>query len=217
MFLGLISQQDSLKSQKEELSLQREDLKLYKDELEKNTIALKSQEDQLKKQIGIMERQQDEETFFKLLSSHQEFCKSLRYKSAGETTATDREYFQIMHKIFIHNHHWESKDLAYTIDKFQHFQQNYSHAFDTYFRIVYQIISWVDTSALEKKFFYISILRAQLTKFELFFIFYNGLSIKGKKLKDLIEKYHFVTYISEEDLVEKEHLQQYEFFAKKYS
>ena len=65
---------------------------------------------------------------------------------------------------------------------------------DHYFRHLYRIIKFVDdTTIIEsktKKYEYICILRAQLSDYELGFLFYNCLSDNGReKFKPLIEKY----------------------------
>lgn len=65
---------------------------------------------------------------------------------------------------------------------------------DHYFRHLYRIIKFVDDAAIieskTKKYEYICILRAQLSDYELGFLFYNCLSDNGReKFKPLIEKY----------------------------
>lgn len=68
--------------------------------------------------------------------------------------------------------------------------------FDHYFRHLYRIVKFVDTTPFlpkndfETRYNYIGILRAQLSRNELIFLFYNGLSCYGnEKFKELIEKY----------------------------
>lgn len=65
---------------------------------------------------------------------------------------------------------------------------------DHYFRHLYRIIKFVDDAIIieskTKKYEYICILRAQLSDYELGFLFYNCLSDNGReKFKPLIEKY----------------------------
>ena len=65
---------------------------------------------------------------------------------------------------------------------------------DHYFRHLYRIIKFVDDATIieskAEKYKYICILRAQLSDYELGFLFYNCLSDNGKdKFKPLIEKY----------------------------
>lgn len=62
------------------------------------------------------------------------------------------------------------------------------------FRTLYQLIKWVNKQnpnilSTEKKFHYISIARAQLSDAELAYLFYNGLTERGKKFNALINKY----------------------------
>lgn len=65
---------------------------------------------------------------------------------------------------------------------------------DHYFRHLYRIVKFVDDAEIikskTKKYEYICILRAQLSDYELGFLFYNCLSDNGReKFKPLIEKY----------------------------
>lgn len=64
---------------------------------------------------------------------------------------------------------------------------------DHYFRYFYRILKFIDDTELidsQQKYYYASIFRAQLSRYELLFIYYNGLSKFGnQKLKPLLEKY----------------------------
>lgn len=78
---------------------------------------------------------------------------------------------------------------------------------DHYFRYLYRILKFIDQSDLiddNLKYRYSSILRAQLSEYELVLIYYNGLSSKGKKLKPLLEKYSILKNLRKEDLANTE-------------
>lgn len=64
---------------------------------------------------------------------------------------------------------------------------------DHYFRYFYRILKFIDDTELidsQQKYYYASIFRAQLSRYELLMIYYNGLSKFGReKLKPLLEKY----------------------------
>lgn len=89
--------------------------------------------------------------------------------------------------------------------------------FDHYFRHLYRIVKFVDqTPFLPKDDFntrynYIGILRSQLSKNELIFLFYNGLSSYGsEKFKGLIEKYAMLKNIRLDLLANDEDIELYE-------
>lgn len=97
--------------------------------------------------------------------------------------------------------------------------------FDHYFRHLYRIVRFVDqTPFLPKDDFitrynYIGILRSQLSKNELIFLFYNGLSSYGsEKFKGLIEKYAILKNIRLDLLANDEDIELYERkFDKNYN
>ena len=65
---------------------------------------------------------------------------------------------------------------------------------DSYFRNLYRIILWIDSQSSERmgqeqKWFYVSILRAQLSWIEMVYLFYNGYTERGKNFRRLVEKY----------------------------
>ena len=67
--------------------------------------------------------------------------------------------------------------------------------FDSYFRHLYRIYKYIDESPLiddSERYDYSSIVRAQLSEYELLVLFYNALTINDNgefKFKRLIEKY----------------------------
>lgn len=79
------------------------------------------------------------------------------------------------------------------------FYQVRQHELGHYFRNLYHIIKYVDKAEALKgedadieyknRRRYTSLVRAQLSVFELCLIFYNGLGSEGKEFKQLIEKY----------------------------
>lgn len=74
----------------------------------------------------------------------------------------------------------------------------------SYFRLLYRICRFVDTSILseEKKHDYINILRAQLTSSELLHLRYNADLSEGKNFMQLINKYNLVKHLPTFELLE---------------
>lgn len=77
--------------------------------------------------------------------------------------------------------------------------------FDHYFRHLYRIFKFVKYSTLikdEDRYEYSSIVRSQLSKYELIWLYYNGLSKYGKeKFKPLIEEFALLKNLRKELLV----------------
>ena len=80
--------------------------------------------------------------------------------------------------------------------------------FDHYFRLMYRILKFVDNTKLiedkdKYKYDYTCILRALLSRYELVWLYYNGLSDYGsERFKPLIEKYSMLQNLREELLAD---------------
>jgi hypothetical protein len=81
--------------------------------------------------------------------------------------------------------------------------------FDHYFRFLYRILKFIKESPLvdnyDEEYEYAAILRSLLSRYELVWLYYNGLSIYGlDKLKPLIERYAMLKSLRDDLLVETE-------------
>lgn len=74
--------------------------------------------------------------------------------------------------------------------------------FDHYFRHLYTIIKFIDNAnflSFDEKYKYTTMVRATLSRHELIWLFYNGISSVGKqKFKQLIERYSLLKNIRED-------------------
>ena len=79
--------------------------------------------------------------------------------------------------------------------------------FDHYFRFLYRILKFIQTSPLvtsfEEEYEYTCMLRAMLSRYELVWLYYNGLTYGKDKLKPLIERYAMLNNLREDLLVGK--------------
>lgn len=57
-------------------------------------------------------------------------------------------------------------------------------------------------TTIEDKWFYIRVVRAQLSVFELSLLFYNCLSVTGKGFQGLVEEFTLLKTIEDRDLIE---------------
>ena len=213
-FAGLIA---TLLYQKNELKLQREELKLTREELQ-------GQRKEFEEQNKTMKRQRFENTFFNMLSLQQEIVANLSYENPQKGTIFSRANTYQKRNVF---------DGLYTDayiiykdklchggikDKLRNGYLEYSSIrglsfFDHYFRHLYRIYKYVDSSDLiadEERYNYACIIRSQLSDYELIMLFYNCLTENGReKFKPLIEKYTTFNNLRDELLANKEHKKEY--------
>ena len=206
------------------LLYQREELKLQRKELNEQKLEFREQNKTLK-------RQRFENTFFNMLSLQQEIVANISFdevktifdfnthtQDEQRTSYNGRSLFREMYL-----------NLKVSIDKKQFYQgvkgaiqaNNYSAysyisattRFDHYFRHLYRIFKYVDTSDLildDERYEYICIVRSQLSDYELVMLFYNCLSTNGKdKFKPLIERYSIFNNLRVELLAKNEHKEAY--------
>ena len=127
------------------------------------------------------------------------------------------------HKVFVETQYPQAaqkrsmeeklKIINYIYEKFYtKFQGDLGH----YFRTLYHVIKFVDScdllndgnekQTIKNKRRYTSIVRAQLSQYELALLFYNGVSDYGEeKFKPLIERYGLLENFNTKDLPDQEH------------
>lgn len=200
-FAGLIV---TLLYQKEELKLQREELAQTREEL-------KGQREEFEEQNKTMKRQRFENTFFNMLSLQQEIVANISFDEV-KTIFDFNTHTQDEHRTSYNGRALFRElylNLKVSIDKKHSYQgvkgaiqaNNYgvysyisaTTRFDHYFRHLYRIFKYVDTSDLipdDERYEYACIVRSQLSDYELVMLFYNCLTSNGRaKFKPLIEKY----------------------------
>lgn len=218
-FTGLIY---TIILQRRDLEIQRHDLKLQREEIALNRKEMEEQTAEFEKQNETLKIQRFENTFFNMLSQFQEVVNSLTasYKSRGDEIVVDgREVFKVGFEdmsVFIIEKPENDKELR----RYKGIKgtlkseglEGYVKAdvpsnFDHYFRLLYRILKFVkDTpliSEFDDEYEYTSMLRAILSRYELVWLYYNGLSEYGcEKLKPLIERYAMLKNLREDLLVE---------------
>lgn len=199
-FAGLIF---TIILQKNELALQRKELSLTHEEL-------KGQKEQLEEQNKTLKIQRFENTFFNMLSQFQEVVSGITYTlDFGEKTKVykGRElFYEGFENLEVKTRQESSFDENSRFDSLRECiekegLQGYASVemptyFDHYFRLLYRILKFVEKTDLigkdndKEKYVYTSMIRAMLSRYELVWLYYNGLSVYGnKKLKPLIEKF----------------------------
>ncbi|RQM78576.1 hypothetical protein EHZ47_00240 [Aeromonas jandaei] len=200
-FLGIIAS----------IFIQSEELNDTRREIAKQTEQFKSQTDALNKQNF-------ENTYFKLLSLNNEILKlvSVDYTTTefGERnnySGQGRDAFKKLSEAFKTYRRVHSQ---YSIGFcFELFHRDVEDVLGHYFRAVYQCLKLIDGSLLchYQKKEYANMLRAQMSKYELELLFYNCISKLGcDKFRPLLEKYEFFEHLSSDFNINKEHLLYYE-------
>jgi hypothetical protein len=204
--------------QKEELELQRNELRETRAEF--------------KQQNQTLIQQKFENTFFQLLQAQNEIIKLIDLKRTDQTTGRDcfrlfyEKYFfeaidaykrEIKSKLGSVNVDIPANEMKLEINEIiavysAVFYKKYQSELGHYFRNLYQIIKFVDSSTLAEtdKYRYIKLIRAQLSSYELVLLFYNCLSKVGfHSLKPLVERYALFKNIDEDLLFDAVHKRKY--------
>lgn len=190
--------------QKKELGYQRKELKATRKEFQQQNITLK--------------KQRFENTFFQMLSLHNEIVNHLSYRE-GHNLFEKRQFFEGVYnhlknttiknsiklfKIPITDIKFENhKELITTTYKqfFTRFQSYLGH----YFRNLYYIYKYIYMTDLiedNEKQFYGAVARAQLSSFELLLIFYNSfLGLGFPKFRYLITEYDILANIDWKSII----------------
>jgi len=229
----------TIRLQHKELDFQKEELTLTRNELE-------GQKEEFKIQNNTLKIQRFENTFFQLLTLHHQIVNSIQYiqkydrnitKLSGrmlseqitrgnERTIEDAERLISGRHVFQLRYELLKKDIESIFSRKDINKEYYKHYEDFqndaghYFRNLYRIIKLVDNSnfTFEENYSYTSIVRAQLSDYELLWLFYNCLSENGEeKFKPLIEKYSLFKNIPTDKLANSEHVQLYNTSAIKRS
>jgi len=208
--------------------LQRKELKLQREELKETRKEFQIQNETLK-------IQRFENTFFNLLSLHHKIVEGIDFRriesksifgklafqedeedDGATIMLTGRDVFKLLYDRLYEDMKYQEDDFLETyLNHYEKSQADFGH----YFRNLYRILKLVDTTDFEFgssnwtkeklykiKYGYTSIVRAQISDYELLWIFYNCLSPNGiEKFKPLIEKYSFFKNIPQGKLAKKEH------------
>lgn len=194
--------------QKEELRLQREELRQTREEMSRQT----KEFDEQNKNLQI---QRFETTFFNMIGFLQEIIqglsvdttrlKPIKYRDPSgkfrrdfpeeEVTLKGIPVFEetyITTKICLKNNIQKNGIEGYNESKG-------NSLYDHYFRYLFRIMTFIDTSSsisdFRTRYQYMAMLRDQLSCYELIWLYYTGLSNKGQEMRPLIEKYAMLKHL----------------------
>ena len=195
--------------------LQRKELRLQREELEETRDVFKSQN-------STLENQKFENTFFQMLNLFHSIVNSIDLKVASNVEKKGRDCFlyyvqeiqkqkaQLIRQNQIKSKPLQTLNINDYIDFYDKAYQKYKSDLSHYFRTLYHIVKFIDSSTIEDKRQYISIVRAQLSSYEQILLFYNCLHKNGiEKFKPLIEKYNLLKNIDLNLLFDLDHKNHY--------
>ncbi len=214
---GVILFYEALRFQRTELKMQRHELELQRHEIIEQT-------EQQRMQNITLAHQAFENTFFQLMTLHNEIVESISMEINEQGILNEngtlklkiingRKCFVQYYNLFKRYFHFSleeinTKDLNVDMVEelvdnsyilfFEDSQANLGH----YFRNLFAIIKYVDTTSPKDKLFHIELIRAQLSNYELLLIYFHCLSRLGIKYKKLMEKYGFFYNLPHDELVE---------------
>ncbi len=185
----------TLRYQREDLNITREEFVLTRNEMKQARIDA--------------EEQATERTFFSMLNTYNNLVENLNARHPGMRTIQEgRRCFLVYTKIFSDKVDESARDKTLTTeliltedsvniealsDAYDQVYRKYYDAYQEYlghyFRYLYRMFKYIDEDTGKKADLYSKILRSQFTNHELALLFYNGLSVYGKKFKPYLEKY----------------------------
>jgi Putative phage abortive infection protein len=195
--------------------LQRQDLSLQRQELRATRKELAGQREEQEKQNKFLELQTFENTFFQMLRTLNDIVNSIDLRNPnGTITEQGRDCFLVFEgRLFRLIQQRAPSDLKCVGDVYSEYYRKYRQEVGHYYRVLYNLVKFVDQSQIADKRFYTNIVRAQLSDAEVYLLFYNCLSKLGaEKFKPLVEKYALLKMIQSEILFDKSHN---EFYASK--
>ena len=230
--------------QRNELRLQRKDLELQRNEFstQNQTLQLQRFENTFFNMLSL--QQQIVNDLFYSGKDKIWLQKDTEYGVAGEEVIDSvvikgRELFFFSFRKIGHYLTMDDgeKKSVLGMANYLHFKgiKNYDNSytpsfFDHYFRHLYTIIKFVDKSdflSFDEKYKYTTMVRATLSRYELVWLYYNGLSFVGRrKFKRLIEKYSLLKNIREDlltlskenrDIIEAKNFNKYGLHDSGYS
>lgn len=186
-FVGLII---AILLQKNELELQRQELSETREEF--------------KDQNKTMKKQRFENTFFNLLSLHNEIVSSASIDRGNNMYFTSRQVYEVIFNNFKMNYARNSTDTS--LDKtravFNDFYNRHEAILGHYYRNLYRIYDFISHSDIDDKIFYAKIVRAQLSNKEMVLLFYAAYFLdSGKGFQEHVSKYNVFDNLRPADLV----------------
>jgi len=197
-FAGLIF---ALLVQKEELRAQHKELARLVDEQKQTSEHLSGQREQLELQSRFISQQIFESNFFQILEGFGAFVASIATGTSARTyngqDALERIYYSMRKHM---TNAMADPDMEFD-DAYEQFYIKNKNDLGPYFRLIYNILKYIENSDTKDKKFYSNILRARLSSAELSLLFVNGASRYGSnKMAPLMKKYDLLKHFDDQSV-----------------
>lgn len=164
--------------------------------------------------IGTIQR--FENTFFLMVSLHQQILQDIYIHLKNKKILRGRRCFGFLYKEYLKAYEEQFKnssadELSLITETYFEFYEKRQDKLAHYFQTLYNIIKYVNEAdaGIDKKK-YINLIRAQLSVYELGLLFYNCLAELGRdKFKPLIEEYSLFKNMPKSILYTEEHTKLY--------
>jgi hypothetical protein len=200
--------------------LQKKELALQRYELAKTREQIEGQKEQLESQALTLRQQRFENTFFSLLDFCGSTVNSLEITINTYKYPTHRKgrdcFFEYYKEFRLEFGSVQSKHNALPLKElcdtaYSEFLRNRSLDVGHYFGTLHKVIQFVWFEEMDSKDFYIDIVRAQLTSYQLALLFYSSLSSSGSPyFKTTIELTHFFRDFPQNLLIDQSHTSLYD-------
>jgi len=225
IYVAFLGQKQQLLNQQLEIMHSQLELKYTREELA-------GQREEMASQNSTLKQQKFENTFFNLLSLHHQIVSNIdeieersAQKSVLYNPIKDEpiQYIVIRGRDVFKSAYQRFQDALEHNDRNHHdvYMEEYEKVqtdFGHYFRNLYRIIKFIDGTIFTKnsdenykaQYQYTSMVRAQLSDYELLWLFYNCLSDNGiEKFKPLVEKYCLFKNIPKDKIHDQKIISQY--------
>lgn len=181
----------TLHSQREELALQRQELA---------------------EQRQIFLRQQFEDTFFQLVALHDKVTDNLELRPGTADYRRGRACFPELLQRLADAYHRsdipDADDEQRLITAYVAFYREVEYMLGPYFRVMYNVLRYVDESRMTDKKVYANLVRAQLSSHELALLFYSAAFYqRGLGMRKYLGRYNILKHLPSDKLIEPAHIE----------
>jgi len=180
-------------------------MNLAKRQLEDSQKELALTRDEMKQSNSALRQQTFESTFFRMLEQFRQYTQSISYGSASGIDAFTSMRIDLKGR-YDSLHQIEDRK-ARSLSAYKEFYRDTAKWLGPYFRSLYHLHKLVHQSGLkdEARARYASLVRAQLSQYELVILFYNLLDERGLGLLPYVNYYGVLKHLDRGDLLDKQH------------
>jgi hypothetical protein len=207
IYATFLAQRQQFRLQSQEFEASQQQQKQEQSQQQEAVEAQKKQFEIQRKAIGL---QNFRDTFFELLGIHNQIVTSMNHRHTFEGEAKGRDCFERLHRLFnefqvtqrVPGGAFAPKQTTFT-EKYAAFYEVHRHMLGHYFTNLYNIFNFINDSDIEDKTkqTFASLAGALLSQFELFLLFFHGLTIIPpeieNKFKPLIEKFRLLANLDQ--------------------